>query len=127
MAGEARYGAALFLMAACLAGGIARGEGWRLAVLGSAVTVRDWRGLILHDRFVLTAARAVQGLGFAEDHPYFGSFVVVADSGLDAFAAAAGRLLRETAGAVGGVGALPRRGAVVRCLAPPPPAPPALD
>src|SRR5207247_38951 len=44
-------------------------------------------------------------------------FVVVAGSGLDAFAVAAGRVLEETPGAVGGVGALPRRGAVVRCLA----------
>ena len=43
--------------------------------------------------------------------------MVVADSGLDAFAAAAGRVLRGVDGAVGGVGALPRRGAVVRCLA----------
>ena len=114
---EAEDGATLILTDAFAAGRIARGEAWRFALLESAVTVRDRRGLILHDRFVLTAARAVQGLGFTENHPYFGSFVVVADSGLDAFAAAAGRLLRETAGAVGGVGALPRRGAVVRCLA----------
>lgn len=114
---EVEDDARLILTDAFAAGRIARGEAWRFALLESAVTVRDRRGLILHDRFVLTAARAVHGLGFVEDYPYFGSFVVVADSGLDAFAAAAGRALRETAGVAGGVGTLPRRGAVVRCLA----------
>jgi len=109
--------ATLILMDAFAAGRIARGEAWRFAWLESAVTVRDRRGPILHDRFVLTAEPRVQGLGFVEGHQYFGSFVVVADSGLDAFAAAAGRVLRGVDGAVGGVGALPRRGAVVRCLA----------
>ena len=114
---EVGDGATLLLMDAFAAGRVARGEVWRFALLESTVTVRDHRGPILHDRFVLTAARAVEGLGFVEGHPYFGSFVVVADSGLDAFAVAAGRVLEETPGAVGGVGALPRRGAVVRCLA----------
>jgi urease accessory protein len=114
---ELEDGATLILMDAFAAGRIARGEAWRFARLESAVTVRDRRGPILHDRFVLTAEPRVQGLGFVEGHQYFGSFVVVADSGLDAFAAAAGRVLRGIDGAAGGVGALPRRGAVVRCLA----------
>ena len=110
-------GATLILTDAFAAGRIARGEAWQFALLESAVTVRDRRGPILHDRFVLTAERAVQGLGFVEDHPYFGAFVAVADSGLGAFAARAERVLHETDGALGGVGALPRRGVVVRCLA----------
>src|SRR5205809_1365080 len=114
---ELEDGGTLILMDAFAAGRIARGEAWRFAWLESAVTVRDRRGPILHDRFVLTARGAAQGLGFVEDHPYFGSFVAVADSGLHAFAAAAGRVLRDTDGAVGGVGALARRGVVVRCLA----------
>ena len=108
--------ATLILTDAFAAGRIARGEAWQFALLESAVTVRDRRGPILHDRLVLTAQGAAQGLGFVEDHPYFGSFVAVADSGLHAFAAAAGRVLRDTDGAVGGVGALARRGVVVRCL-----------
>src|SRR5256884_5737344 len=74
--------ATLILTDAFAAGRIARGEAWQFALLESAVTVRDRRGPILHDRFVLTARGAAQGLGFVEDHPYFGSFVAGARPGL---------------------------------------------
>ncbi len=50
--------ATLILTDAFAAGRIARGEAWQFALLESAVTVRDRRGPILHDRFVLTARRS---------------------------------------------------------------------
>ncbi len=109
-------GAALVLLDAFAAGRIARGEAWAFRRLESALTVRDRRGLVFHDRFVLGAGEGT-GLGGAEGHPYFATLVVVADRGLDAFAAAADEALGRTAGATGGVAALPRRGALVRCLA----------
>ena len=114
---ELGEGAALVLVDAFAAGRIARGEAWRFRRLESAVSVRDCRGLVFHDRFALDAGVAAAGLGLAEGHDYFASLVVVADHGLDAFAAAAGRLVAGVAGATTGVGLLPRRGAVVRCLA----------
>src|SRR3989454_7627960 len=92
---EAEDGATLILTDAFAAGRIARGEAWRFALLESAVTVRDRRGLILHDRFVLTAARAGQGLGFTQGHPYFRSFVVGADPGAAPLAPPARGRLRE--------------------------------
>ncbi|OGL08810.1 MAG: hypothetical protein A3I14_03215 [Candidatus Rokubacteria bacterium RIFCSPLOWO2_02_FULL_73_56] len=114
---EVDDGAVLVLVDAFAAGRIARGEAWRFALLESAVSVRDRAGLVLHDRFVLGGGRAAAGPGFAEGHAYFASVVVVADRGLAAFAAAAGRVLAGVAGATGGVAMLPRRGALVRCLA----------
>ncbi len=110
-------GAALILLDAFAAGRIARDEAWRFRLLESGVSVRDRRGWVLRDRFVLGAGREAAGLGLAEGHDYFASLVVVADRGLAAFAAAARPLLAGAEGATGGVGLLPRRGAVVRCLA----------
>src|SRR2546428_11794741 len=115
--------ATLILTDAFAAGRIARGEAWQFALLESAVTVRDRRGPILHDRFVLTARGAAQGLGFVEDHPYFGSFVAVAHSGLPALAPPAGGGLPGPGGASGGGGGLAPRGRVVPRLAPRPPPP----
>ncbi len=114
---ETDDGAALILLDAFAAGRIARGEAWRFRRLESALSVRDRRGLVVHDRFVLDDGAASAGLGRAEGHDYFASVVVVADHGLDAFAASARRLVAGVEGATAGVGTLPRRGAVVRCLA----------
>ncbi len=110
-------GAALLLLDAFAAGRVARGEAWRFRRLESAVTVRERRGLVFHDRFVLRDGDGAAGLGAAEGHPYFATLVVVAEAGVEAFTAAAGRVLERARGLSGGVAALPRRGAIVRCLA----------
>ena len=69
-------GARLILVDAFAAGRVARGEAWRFARLDSALTVRDARGLLLHDRFVLRGGgdwdRAGAGRGAAvlrDDRP----------------------------------------------------------
>jgi urease accessory protein len=109
-------GAALVLVDAFTAGRVARGEAWRFALLDSALSVRDPEGWLLHDRFVLREGAPCAGLGLAEDRRYVGTVVVIADTGIAAFA-------DDVAALDGGddvdVGAalLPRRGALVRCLA----------
>jgi urease accessory protein len=115
IAAEVGEGAALVLVDAFAAGRVARGEAWHFAELESALTVRDARGLVLHDRFVLRDG-APRGLGIDEGFPYFATVVVVADAGVEAFAH---RLDggERVPGAEIGVGLLVRRGAVVRCLA----------
>jgi urease accessory protein len=107
-------GAALVLVDAFAAGRVARGETWEFVLLDSALGIDDARGRLLHDRFRLRAG-TLQGLGVTEGRPYFATVVVVADAGVERFAAR----VREAAaaGAAVGVGLLPRRGAVVRCLA----------
>ncbi len=110
-------GATLILLDAFAAGRIARGEAWAFRRLESALTVRDGRGLVFHDRFVLGPGEGAAGLGGAEGYPYFATLVAVADTGVDRFAAAAGRALERGQGFTGGVAALSRRGVVVRCLA----------
>ncbi|MBI4628872.1 MAG: urease accessory protein UreD [Candidatus Rokubacteria bacterium] len=110
-------GATLILLDAFAAGRIARGEAWRFALLDGALRIRDRRGWLLHDRFVLGGGSAAAGLGFAEGHPYFATVALVADSGLERFTAEARRAIEDVEGARGGVAALARRGAVVRCLA----------
>ena len=110
-------GATLVLLDAFAAGRVARGEAWAFRLLESALTVRDRRGLVFHDRFVLGTGAGPAGLGGAEGHPYFATLLVAADAGVEGFAAAARDALSRTRGTRGGVAALPRRGAVVRCLA----------
>lgn len=114
---EAGEGAALIAVDAFAAGRVARGEAWRFALLDSALTVRDARGLVLHDRFVLGGGDRWSGLGFAEGRPYFATVVVVADSGLDDFVAGLPGVLAAIDGATAAAARLPRRGALVRCLA----------
>jgi urease accessory protein len=114
---ELDEGAALVLLDAFAAGRVAREERWQFRLLESALTVRDARGRVFHDRFVLGAGAGAAGLGGAEGHPYFATVVAVADRGLDAFTRAAGEALAAAGGTAGGVAQLPRRGAVVRCLA----------
>ena len=128
--------AALVLVDAFSAGRIALGEAWRFALLESAISIRDRCGWLLHDRFVLRgqagavragdgrgagappAEPAFGGLGFAESHPYFASIAVI--GAFDAARFAAGiqqRVGADTPGVCLGAAVLPRRGALVRCLA----------
>jgi len=108
-------GAALVLMDAFAAGRVARGEAWRFALLDSALSVRDARGWLLHDRLVLRDGAPGPGLGWAEDRPYVATVAVVADAGLGAFVDDVAALGGDDAEV--GAGLLPRRGALVRCLA----------
>jgi urease accessory protein len=114
---DAGEGATLIAIDAFAAGRVARGEAWHFALLDSALTVRDAAGLVLHDRFVLREGERWGGLGFAEGRPYFATVVVVAVAGVDEFLAGVPDALAAIAGATGGAARLPRRGALVRCLA----------
>jgi len=109
-------GAALVLVDAFTAGRVARGEAWRFALLDSALSVRDPGGWLLHDRLVLRDGAPGPGLGLAEDRRYVATVVVIADTGIPAFADDVAAL--DGADDVDvGAAPLPRRGALVRCLA----------
>ena len=117
--------AGLILVDAFSAGRIALGEAWRFDVLESAVSVRDPRGWLLHDRFVLRGRAGHQGfdgLGFAESHPYFASIAIIGAFDAGRLAADVERLGADGGAASLGVAVLPRGGALVRCLAPTAPA-----
>ena len=133
----------LILVDAFSAGRIALGEAWRFALLESAISIRDGCGWLLHDRFVLRGRAGVVraaggrgagdppgearlsedepafgGLGFAESHPYFASIAVIGAFDAARFAAEVQqRVGADTPGASLGASVLPRRGALVRCLA----------
>jgi urease accessory protein len=115
LSAEVGDGAALVVLDAFAAGRVACGEAWRFAELDSALSIRDARGLVLHDRLVLRDGRP-RGLGIDEGFPYFATIAVVADRGVEAFAERLGAS-GPPGGAEIGVGLLARRGAVVRCLA----------
>jgi urease accessory protein len=104
------------LVDAFTAGRVARGEMWRFAMLDSALSVHDAGGWLLHDRLVLRNGTPASGLGLAEDRPYVATVVVIADGGV---AALADDVAELDGGHDVDVGAalLPRRGALVRCLA----------
>jgi len=113
--------AGLILVDAFSAGRIALGEAWRFAALESAVSIRDARGWLLHDRFVLRGRAghpALGGLGFTESRPYFASIAVMGGFDRDRFAADVQHLAAGGEAARLGVAGLPRGGALVRCLAP---------
>jgi urease accessory protein len=114
---EVGAGATLLAIDAFAAGRVARGEAWQFARLDSALTARDARGLVLHDRFVLEGGEAWRGLGFAEGRPYFATVVLIAEAGLDDVVAGLPDALTGIAGATAAVARLPRRGALIRCLA----------
>ena len=119
--------AGLILVDAFAAGRVAVGEAWRFALLESAISIRDPDGWLLHDRFALRGPAlkddpAFDGLGFAEARPYFASIAVVGAFDRDRFAAAVQSLGADRDATSLGVAALPRRGALVRCLAPNAPA-----
>ena len=110
-------GATLVVVDAFAAGRVAAGERWRFRVLDSTLAVRDDDGWLLHDRFLLRGEAGWEGLGFTEGAPYFATVVVVTAAAVDDVAAAADAAVRRHAGLRGGVGRLPRRGVLVRCLA----------
>ena len=114
---ELAAGATLLAIDAGAAGRIARGEAWTFARLESALTVRDATGEVLHDRFVLDGRAEWGALGFAEGRPYFASVVDITDRPHDGVLAEL-----PSMDAIAGVARLPRRGALVRCLAPSAPA-----
>ena len=114
LSAEVGEGAALVAVDAFAAGRVARGEAWGFALLDSTLTIRDRRGLVLHDRFVLRDG-GPRGLAVTEGRPYFATVVVVADAGVAAFVERVGALAPDTAIELG-AGRLARRGAVVRCL-----------
>jgi urease accessory protein len=119
---EAEVGeaACLVLVDAFSAGRVAAGERWRFRRLESALTVRDRRGDLVHDRFVLTGP--ADGLGATEGADYFATLVVVAGRGLDALADEVPRLAATVAGTRAAGGRLDRGALVIRCVAPSAPA-----
>jgi len=140
--------AGLILVDAFSAGRIALGEAWRFTVLDSAISIHDQHGWLVHDRFVLRGRAGVvraagrrgagappaesrrhieddpafEGLGFAESRPYFGSIAIVGALDRERFAADVEQLIADGDATRLGVAALPRRGVLVRCLAPTAPA-----
>jgi urease accessory protein UreH len=72
---------------------------------------------VLHDRFVLEGGKGWRGLGLSEGRPYFATVVVIAEAGLDAIVADLAGALAGIAGATAALARLPRRGALIRCLA----------
>jgi urease accessory protein UreH len=98
---------------------VGRGEAWAFRLLDSALTVRDAEGWLLHDRFVLEAASplAPSALGAAEGRPYWATVAVVADD-TEAFRRAVAERFPAGGDLTVAAGALPRRGVLVRCLAP---------
>lgn len=111
------HGARLVLVDAFAAGRMARGEAWRFSVLESALSIADVRGRLFADRWLLRGGDAWGAPGFTEGRPYFATLVIVADAGLDRFTAQAQGVFTGRADMTVAVGALRRRGLVVRCLA----------
>lgn len=114
---ELAEGARLILIDGFAAGRIARDEAWRFASLESSLSARDAGGWVLRDRFLLDGSPAWQALGFAEEAPYFATVALVADAGFDDFALDVAALVEGREDARAAVASLPRRGALVRCLA----------
>jgi len=113
-------GGALLLVDAGAVGRAARGERWCFDELDLALTVRDERGLLLHERSVLDRL-ARDGLGAAEGFPYVATFAAIAPSshGWDALAEQLFCTLSALpAAARYGVGALGRGGVIARLLCP---------
>jgi len=115
--------AGLILVDAFAAGRVAAGEAWRFSLLESAISIRDTGGWLLHDRFVLRNRAgaddpALDGLGFAESSPYFASIAVVGAFDRAGFAADVHAWSGDGQAPSLGVAVLPRRGVLVRCLAP---------
>lgn len=109
--------ATLLVVDAFATGRVARGEQFRFRSLESTLSVTDDDGWLLHDRFVLTGDAGWTGLGFCEGAAYLATVAVVTPAPVAAVARAAAEALADVAGMRGGVGVLPRRGILVRCLA----------
>lgn len=109
--------ATLIVADAFAVGRVARGERFRFRLLESALLITDDEGWLLHDRFALGGEAAWAGLGFCEGMPYVATIAVVTPVPVARVAPAAADALGTVDGARGGVGRLPRRGVLVRCLA----------
>jgi urease accessory protein len=116
---DAGDGARRILVDAYAAGRVGRGETWAFRRLESAVTIRDPAGLVLHDRFVLGEGSGLdpRALGVTDGRPYWASVVVVA-ADVDAFRRDVAARFPPGGDVLVAAAALPRRGAIVRCLAP---------
>jgi urease accessory protein len=110
-------GATLIAVDAFAVGRVARGERFRFQRLESALGVTDDEGWLLHDRFVLDGDAGWAGLGFCEGAPYVATVAVVTPAPAAGVARAAADAVGPVVGARAGVGRLPRRGVLVRCLA----------
>jgi urease accessory protein len=110
-------GARLLVVDAFAAGRVGRGETWQFARLESALAVEDARGWLLRDRFVLEAPTAWSAVGLAEGAPYFATVAAFGDGSWDAWLEDTGAAIAGCPGVRAAGGALPRRGAVIRCLA----------
>jgi urease accessory protein len=115
--------ARLILVDAFSAGRVGRGEAWQFALLDSAVSVRDGRGWLLHDRLALRGPMtgkdtAWDGLGYAESHPYFATIAIVGCFDRERFADDLGQQCPGVDAGRIGVAVLARRGLLIRCLAP---------
>jgi urease accessory protein len=113
---ELAAGARLILVDAFAAGRIARGEAWRFDSLESLLLLRDCRGWRLRDRLRLRGRPDWAGLGFAEDHAYFGTVVVLGDGEPNGFEADVERLAARHDVSLGG-GPLAGGGWIGRILA----------
>jgi urease accessory protein len=109
--------ATLLVVDAFAAGRVARGEQFRFRLLESALSITDDEGWLLHDRFVLTGGGGWAGLGYCEGAPYLATVAAVTPAPIAVVARAVADALAAVPGARGGVGMLPRRGILVRCLA----------
>jgi urease accessory protein len=110
-------GATLLALDAWAAGRVARGEAWTFTRLSSALRIADASGPLLHDRFVLDGGRDWAARGFTDGRAYFASLALITDADVDDFLEALPLLTPAGGGAALGAARLPRRGALVRCLA----------
>lgn len=110
-------GATLIVVDAFATGRVARGEQFRFRLLESTLSVTDDLGWLVHDRFLLTGEAGWAGLGFCEGAPYLATIVAVTSCPVAIVGRAATDALSVVPGVRGGVGVLPRRGILVRCLA----------
>ena len=85
--------------------------------------MHDAKGWLLHDRFVLTGDGPLDPaqLGATDGRAYFASMIVIA-ADVDAFRRRVAARFPAGGEVSAAAGALPRRGALVRCLAPSAPA-----
>lgn len=113
--------ARLVLVDAFAAGRVARGEAWRFRHLESAIRVRDGRGWLFCDRFVLGAAGGPAdsgaGLGMADGYPYVATVLVAGGADWTSRTAVIQAALGGRSGIRGGAGPLARGGLLVRLLA----------
>ena len=112
-------GARLLLWDAWALGRAARDECWVFHDLDSTVRVRQAGAALFVDRFSLTPARRLAGLGGSEGHAYFAAWLVAGDRTAEwtPLAGELGRLAAEVPGIHAAGSALARGGALVRVLA----------